>query len=221
MYKNGRTLNRRLARIIGVALLFVAAGASSGETEQATQEIIDPEPLVFAVGDDLNSQRTAVIEQTAVKSLDIDAIGLGLGDVVDPGTMQNCQSLPAGTNGHMSTGCNAADSPLEVIKKTMSPETLARLYTLVSNPATRLQHLKRCAQCHEAGDLDRYEQALGPMMQLTREPTQWMNPAAYFNAMAPMMDMRTYVRWSSTYLNWFSAAMTSRSMCLAPAPRAY
>jgi len=65
-----------------------------------------------------------------------------------------------------------------------------------------------CAQCHTGDDVKRYEQTFLPMYQMMFNPSAWVDPNAYGQAMQPMIDPETYTKW---YNAW---------MKMAPVPQA-
>ena len=82
------------------------------------------------------------------------------------------------------------------MQRSMDPQTYNTLLKLMTeNPAMMQSPTALCAQCHDGEAMQRYEKTLFPMYRLMMNPTNWMNPNAYRQAMTPVMDPKTYTEW--------------------------
>lgn len=65
---------------------------------------------------------------------------------------------------------------------------------------------KVCAQCHDGADVARYTKAFGPMVTMMN-PMRWSDPRTYTQAMAPMMDPKSYEQWYQAWTQTMGKAV--------------
>ena len=75
----------------------------------------------------------------------------------------------------------------------MDPAAYAKMMQNMVNPLPLMADpTASCAPCRTEGEVQRYEQTMGPMLRMMMNPITWMNPNAYAGMMAMMMNPNLY-----------------------------
>lgn len=93
--------------------------------------------------------------------------------------------------------------------KMVDPNVYTNLMSqMMTNPmGVMMNPMSTCAQCHNAEDMERYNEMMGPMLMMTN-PSNWMNPQAYTNMMAAPMDPETYTQWYEGWMKKYGGMIT-------------
>ena len=103
----------------------------------------------------------------------------------------------------------AADNPLaHSLSSMIDPNVYFNLMSqMMTNPmGVMMNPFATCGQCHDAEDMDRYNQTMGPMLMMMN-PSNWMNPQAYTRMMAAPMDPATYTKWYEGWMKKYGAML--------------
>ncbi len=109
----------------------------------------------------------------------------------------------------VSTGAIAQETPnaaAHSFNQMLNTDTYAGILKSMVNPTTLQNPVAVCAQCHNGEDLARYQKSLGPMMQMVN-PVNWVNPMAYVNMAAPMVDPETYTEWYNAWVKKYGGLL--------------
>lgn len=109
----------------------------------------------------------------------------------------------------LSAGDAAASTPSAAahsLKQTLGTDAYAGILKSLANPATLNNPVSICAHCHAGEDMARYAATIGPMLQMVN-PVNWLNPMAYWNMAAPMMDPATYKQWYDAYVEKYGSLL--------------
>ena len=92
------------------------------------------------------------------------------------------------------------------LKQMLTSEAYTGTLKAMVNPQTLQNPVAMCASCHDGKEMARYQQTLGPMMAMMN-PVNWINPMAYINMMAPVMDPKSYEMWYNDYVEKYGKSL--------------
>ncbi len=98
------------------------------------------------------------------------------------------------------------NSVVHSLKRTLGTDAYIGIVKSLATPATYQNPVTICAQCHDAEDYVRYQESLGPSMQMLN-PVNWVNPMAYVNMAAPLVDPETYTKWYNAWVEKYGGLL--------------
>ena len=92
------------------------------------------------------------------------------------------------------------------LQQMLTTEAYVGTLKAMVTPETIQNPMALCSSCHDGKDLARYQQTMGPMMQMIN-PVNWVNPNAYLNMAMPMLDPKSYEMWYNDYVKKYGTAL--------------
>ena len=107
---------------------------------------------------------------------------------------------------HAAAAQETPNAAAHSFNQLLSTDTYAGILKSLVTPQTLQNPIAVCAECHSGEDLARYQTALGPMLQMVN-PVNWVNPMAYVNMAAPIVDPETYTQWYNAYIKKYGGLL--------------